>query len=111
MLSRSFRATRAGSMRVRITKRGKIQWGGGARRHRKRNLNTEPELIDMLGLGPNFVRSVYRRYRRHLAKLGHEPKRCSAFLNIVAGVRMMDGGLWTDKAVESMFRRVLTKGS
>ena len=108
-LSRSFRSTKAGSMRVRVTKQGKIQWGGGPLHKKRRSFKTEPELIEMLGSGPDFVRAVYRQYRHPFSKLGHEPKRCSAYLNVVAGIRMIDGSLWTDKAVESMFRRVLPK--
>ena len=73
----------------------------------KQNLTTEPELVRFLGRGPEFVYTVYNRYRQELSKLGHEPKRCSAYLNLIARVRMLNRGLWTDKAVESMFRRVL----
>lgn len=86
-----------------------MQWGGGVRRRKKRSFQTEPELVAVLGQGPEFVRTVYRRYRRHFAKLNNEPKRCSAYLNMVAGVRMLDGSLWTDRATESMLRRVLSK--
>lgn len=75
-------------------------------RAEKARLKTEPDLIPYLGRGPEFVRTVYRRYGGELAKMGHEPKRCSAYLNLVARVRLLNRGLWTDKAVESMFRRV-----
>ena len=110
MLSRSFRSKGGGTKRVRITRRGKMQWGGGfKRKKKKRSFQTEPELVAVLGQGPEFVRTVYKRYRRHFAKLDNEPKRCSAYLNMIAGVRMLDGSLWTDKATESMLRRVLSK--
>jgi hypothetical protein len=88
---------------------GAVQ-GFGARskkRAEKQNLKTEPELVPYLGRGPEFIRTVYHRYGEELSKLGHEPKRCSAYLNNIARVRLLNRGLWTDKAVQSMFRRVL----
>jgi hypothetical protein len=105
MFSRDFRSYRAGSMkRVRVTLRG------GPKRNKKKNQSTEPELVEKLGPGPHFVWTVYKRYRFHFAMLANEPKKCSAFLNLVAKIRMVDGGLWTDKALESMLRRCLPKG-
>jgi hypothetical protein len=102
MQSRSFRsAQKAKPMRVRIGSRSKSKQRNG------KPLRTEPALAKMLGPGPEFVTTVFRRYQRDFALLKYDPKRSSAFLNIVARVRMINGALWTDKAIESMFRRLL----
>ena len=74
-------------------------------------MKTEPELILGLGEGLQFVLKTYRHFRREFGDLHHDPKRCSAYLNLIANCRMLDGGLWSDKAVESMFRRALPKGN
>jgi hypothetical protein len=115
MASRSFRSALASkSNRLSIRQIGKII---GAKKAAKRAekeihfLKSEPELIQSLGEGPHFVVKVFRQFRPRFEDLQHDPKRCSAYLNLVVNSRMLDDGLWTDKAVESMFRRALPKGS
>jgi hypothetical protein len=73
-------------------------------------LKSEPELILKLGEGPEFVSKVYRRFLRQFSNLHFDSKRCSAYLNLIANIRMLDGSLWTDAAVDSMFRRCMLKG-
>lgn len=113
MQSRRFRSSKAGSMkRARYTRRGKAQWGGGNGSRTKRlsverkGLKTEIALIEKLGAGPKFIRTVFKRYQHDFAKFDYEPKHCSAYLNLKARIRLLDGSMWTDEAVKSMFRRV-----
>ena len=105
MVSRRFRGKGgASTKRFTLKQTGKII-AAQQRKKRERQLTTEPELISALGNGPTFVSRIYRKYRTQFKAENHEPKRCSAFLNHVAKSRMLNGSLWSDKAVESMFRR------
>ena len=72
-------------------------------------LKTEPALVKALGPGSDFVATVYTKYKTDFEALNFDVKRCSAFLNVKAGVRMLTGRLWTDAAVKSMLRRMQTE--
>ena len=109
MLRRSMRsAQKAQLTRVRIKDSSSVI----AFKKQKRRVElmaTESHLVDGLGTGPEFSLSVFTRFKRHFAKLKFDIKRCSAYLNLVAGNRMLNGALWSDQAIESMFRRALVR--
>jgi hypothetical protein len=114
MQSRAFRSALAGKpKRLSLRQTAKII---GAKKSSKRALEksqflkSEPDLIPKLGKGSYFVLKIYRRFQHQFELLDHDIKRCSAHLNIVENNRMLDGCLWSDKAVESMFRRAMPKG-
>jgi hypothetical protein len=111
LASRSFRSAMAAKpKRISLRQTPKIIAAKHSEK-KARALMSEPELVVVLGVGPQFIRKVYRCYRRHFEDLSHNPKLCSAYLNLLAGTRMLDGSLWTDTAVESMFRRAMPKGN
>lgn len=58
-----------------------------------------------LGRGAPFSAHIYQRHEPAFVGFNHEVKRCSAYLNIVMGLRLLDGNLWTDGAVAEMFVR------
>ena len=103
-VSRSYRSALAAKpARLSLRQNAKILLAKRIEK-RVRVLATEPDLVAALGDGPQFILRIYRRYRHKFRELAYEPKRCSAYLNVVAGERMLDTSLWTDKAMESMFR-------
>ena len=105
MVSRRFRGKAGASTRRFSPKQSPKIVAAQQKKKLERQLSTEPDLISALGEGPDFVQKVYRKYRIQFGRYGNEPKRCSAFLNHVAKSRMQNGSLWSDKAVESIFRR------
>ena len=108
MVSRAFRSALASSakrLRVKVGGLTRSKIAAERAKKRKRDLLTESELVPMLGVGSAYAWTIFRRYRDKFSELGNDPKRCSAYLNVVAGARAKDGSLWSDKAIESIFRR------
>lgn len=111
MLSRAFRGSAGASTKRFSLKQSRKSGAAQQAKRRERIFATEPELISALGEGPDFAFAILSKHRSDFRKLGADPKKCSAFLNHVAKSRMLDGSLWSDKAIESVLRRAKIKDS
>lgn len=93
----------------RSTKRG-IRMAKVIRKPGQTSRSIEPQppsnkFDRQLARGASFSARIYQRHELAFVSFNHDVKRCSAYLNVVMGLRLLDGSLWTDDAVTEMFRR------